>query len=154
MITIREIWARVINMLSHVTVGKTSTTGKMATVDARLFAAQSRTIAVMQHFGFASAMPDNSEAIVGMVKGDANSTIAIATHHRESYPSGLTVGQTMIYHQDGITFVKLLADGNIEINRTGAVGTVVVNGSINIVGDVTVTGNITAIGNIIGANFP
>ncbi len=52
-------------------------------------------------FGFSSVLPDDSEIVVIRRNGERSNSIAIASQHRASRPTGLEPGDTAIYDVRG-----------------------------------------------------
>lgn len=144
-----QLYKMITNSIGVFRITGSSGSEKIGTCNGTIYGTRNRKIAMIQQFGFASLPPDGSEGILSAIAGNRENSYITSTHHRASYPSGeLSDGGCMIYHKDGITFVKLDAMGNIVINQVGSTGTIIINGNVSVVG------NITATGNIIGANFP
>lgn len=71
----------------------------------------------LTEFGFSSAPPVGSDALIASLGGDRSSPIVIATNHKSSRHGGLKAGETVIFDQSGL-YVKLTASG-IQVEAKG-----------------------------------
>ncbi len=69
---------------------------------------------LMQHFGFKSKPPEDSEALVVCVNGDQDDTTIVAEKHEDSEPEGLEEGESVLYNDHGVKLI-LLKDGTLEV---------------------------------------
>lgn len=76
----------------------------------------------MAEYGFSSAPPVGSDAVIVSLGGDRSSQVIIATNHKSYRHTGLQAGETVIYNQTG-QYVKLTADG-IEVEANAQAVTV------------------------------
>ena len=83
-------------------------------------------IPIIQHFGFSSVPPKDSQAIVTHLSGAADSPVAIASQHNASQMNGMVEGDAALYDnrdqyliifEDGVKLVT--ADKFIITNPTG-----------------------------------
>ena len=89
---------------------------------------------VLQHYGFASAMPVNGDKVVAHIGGQRSLAVVIATGHQTYRQRNQAVGEVTLYDMWGRT-IRLTSTG-ITIN-CGAV-------PMTITGNLRVTGSITA----------
>lgn len=71
-------------------------------------------IPVFQHFGFTSALPDNSDVIVLPLLGRSGLSVIIASENGKFRLKGLVKGETAIYDAQG-KYILLRKDGGIII---------------------------------------
>lgn len=73
------------------------------------------------HFGFSSAPPVGSEAVIVCVGASRDHAIVIADEHRASRPAGvLAAGEAIVYAQGGAR-VHVKADGSVVVTASGGV---------------------------------
>ncbi|CAB3779416.1 hypothetical protein LMG28688_00835 [Paraburkholderia caffeinitolerans] len=80
-------------------------------------------------FGFTSRPPDGSDVLAVFIGGDRSNGVIVGTNHQGSRPTGLAVGETMIFSQDGKS-VYLTSGGGIIVEAKGQ--DVVVNDARNV----------------------
>ncbi|WP_175795972.1 phage baseplate assembly protein V [Burkholderia anthina] len=80
-------------------------------------------------FGFTSRPPDGCDVLAVFIGGDRSNGVIVGTNHQGTRPTGLSVGETMIYSQDGKS-VYLTAGGGIVVEAKGQ--DVVVNDARNV----------------------
>jgi len=77
----------------------------------------------LAEFGMTSMPPVGSDAVLVFIGGDRSNGAIIATGHQASRPTGLKVGETMLYSQDGKS-IYMTASGGIVVDAKGQVVTV------------------------------
>lgn len=93
-------------------------------------------------YGFASALPANSEVLVIRRNGDRGNGIVIATQHRASRPTNMPVGDVWLYDLRGRA-VKLTVDG-IELDAAGGEVLVTNAAKVRCACDIETTGDVVA----------
>jgi phage baseplate assembly protein V len=108
-------------------------------------------------FGFSSRPPVGSDVVLVFVGGDRSNGIVIATGHQASRPTGLEVGESIVYDFFG-KFIRLTEGDGILIEANGSpvtvnnATTVTVNASTEVVmntpklrvnGDIEATGDVS-----------
>jgi phage gp45-like len=94
-------------------------------------------------FGFMSVPPNDgqAEAIVVFIGASADHPVIVGVEHRPtSKPSGMTPGSSALYSTEPGTFVKVLADGSVELAAPAGVS---ITGDVELTGELTVTGDAT-----------
>ena len=91
---------------------------------------------LVQHFGFTSAPPAGTQAVVIPLGGRTSHAVVIATEHGEYRIKSLPSGATAVYDQSG-TRIVLNNDGTIDVHadKTTYHGNIVVNGTVTSTGD-------------------
>jgi phage baseplate assembly protein V len=110
----------------------------------------------LAEFGFTSAPPAGSDAVLVFLGGNRKTGIVIATGNQQTRPTGLNPGEAQIYDAFGKS-IYLTENGGIVVNANGApvtvnnATTVTINATSEVVMNtptLQVNGNIKATGNI------
>ncbi len=117
---------------------------------------QLKNIEYFQHFGFTSAPPEGSEAILLSPSGNRAGAIIIATENRTYRIKTLASGECIIYDKNGnyahIKADKMLihhsAEVEIDAPLTTCTGNLVVEGNAEIGGSCEIGGSLTVTGSI------
>jgi phage baseplate assembly protein V len=156
---IRQIWNRVLSMIGR---GRTTAgpndAGSVQMLQLTLGPLETRDgTPRVAEFGFTSAPPVGSDAVLVFLGGNRKTGIVIATGHQQTRPTGLNAGESQIYDAFGKS-IYLTEDNGIVINANGApvtvndATTVTINAISEIVmntptlqvnGDIVATGNVS-----------
>ncbi|QGM80656.1 phage baseplate assembly protein V [Otariodibacter oris] len=68
-------------------------------------------IELMQHFGFTSVPPENTEAVILPMGGETTHSVVIATEHGSFRVKGLKNGEVAVYDKSGSTII--LKEGRV-----------------------------------------
>lgn len=126
------------SMITRAVISSVNTDDAVFILTAKLRGQQNdKKIPMIQHFGFSSVPPANSQAIVSHLSGAADSPVAIASQHNESQMQGMKEGDSALYDNRGqyliITedFVKLVTNDKFIITNPAGDNIFKVDGSID-----------------------
>ena len=126
-------------------------TGNIAMVQVNHNPFETRTLQVLQHVGFASSLPLNTDVMTGQVGGDNSNGVVLGTNNQQFRPKNMVAGEAMMYDcgttqqsvylkSDGsivlMGFHKIIASCDTEIDITAP--------TVKITGNLQVTGSVTA----------
>lgn len=100
---------------------------------------------LMQHFGFTSAPPDGTQAIVVPLGGRTSASVIVATEHAQHRFVLNERGEVAIYTNDG-TWIHLKRSGQVHVKSAARV--LIECPLTETTGDLVVGGDVTAAGNI------
>jgi len=108
-------------------------------------------VELWQQFGFTSAPPQGTHAIVLPLGGRTSASVIVATEHTAFRLVLNQAGEAAIYNQDG-DYVWLKRNGHIKVkaalNVTIDAPTINATGNLAVAGNISAGANITAVGSI------
>jgi phage baseplate assembly protein V len=122
--SIQRLYQRILHAIGRGRITTGSDAGSVQLQQVRLGPDEIKdNIPRLAEFGLTSMPPVGSDAVLVFIGGDRSNGAIIATGHQGSRPTGLKVGETMLYSQDGKS-IYMTAAGGIVVDAKGQVVTV------------------------------
>lgn len=120
----RQFWRRMQLVVARGRVTASDDTGTVQKLQAQLNFGEIRDgTPHLAHFGFTSRPPANADVVFVFMGGDRSNGVAIATGHQPSRPTGLQIGESMLYDLFGKS-IWLKEDGGIVVEANNSPVTV------------------------------